>query len=179
MTTEDTTHANSHRPLPVGRILGMMPDTGDPKKVIAFARAIERAHGILGDVIDDDLTAADRVDNIVWKATNLTGDTAHFGVRGAAQAWARSGTVEPVMLKHLRIVQPGSDCGPECRQCGMLCKRGRHIDEQFAHRLALDLECMLIDPNRNSAAAEKTLAEYRSAWDAVNPGPATSMGEPL
>lgn len=166
-------------PLPAGRILGMMPDTGDPKKVIAFARAIERAHGITGDIIDDALTVGDDTHGVVWKATSITGDTAHFGVRSAAKAWARSGSVEPVPLKHLRLVPLGTDCGPDCRQCGMLCKKGRQIDEQFASRLAIDLECMLIDPDRNRAAAEKTLTEYRAAWDAINPGPPTSMGEPL
>ena len=57
--------------------------------------------------------------------------------------------------------------------------RARQIDEQFAHQLAVELECMLIDPERNRAAAEKTLDAYRAAWDAINPGPATSMGEPL
>ncbi len=166
-------------PLPAGRILGMMPDTGDPKKVIAFARAIERAHGISGDIIDDVLAVGDDTPGVVWKATSLTGDTAHFGVRSAAKAWARSGSVEPVPVKHLRLVPPGTDCGPDCRQCGMMCKKGRQIDEQFASRLAIDLECMLIDPDRNRSAAEKTLTEYRAAWDAINPGPATSMGEPL
>ena len=167
------------QPLPAGRILGLMPDTGDPKKVIALARAIEYAHGITGDVIDDVLIAKDDTPGVVWKATSLTGDTAHFGERSAAKAWARSGTVEPVPLKHLRLAPLGTDCGPECRQCGMLCQRGRQIDEQFAHRLAIDLECLLIDTERNRSAAEKTLTEYRSAWDAINPGPATYMGEPL
>ena len=167
------------QPLPAGRILGMMPDTGDPRKVIAFARRIERAHGITGDVIDDVLTAGDDTPGVVWKATSLTGDTAHFGERSAAKAWARSGTVEPVPLKHLRLVPLGTDCGPDCRQCGMTCRRARQIDEQFAPKLAIELECMLIDHPRNRAAAEKTLSAYRAAWDAINPGPATSMGEPL
>lgn len=173
------TTAEKMQPLPAGRILGMMPDTGDPKKVIAFARSIERAHGITGDVIDDVLTAGDDMPGVVWKATSLTGDTAHFGERSAAKAWARSGTVEPVPLKHLRLVPLGTDCGPDCRQCGMTCRRARQIDEQFAHRLSLAVEAMLIDPERNRADAEKTLAAYRAAWDAINPGPDTSMGEPL
>lgn len=116
---------------------------------------------------------------VVWKATSLTGDTAHFGVRSAAKAWARSGTVEPVPLKHLRLVPLGTDCGPECRQCGMTCRRARQIDEQFAPKLAIELECMLIDHARNRASAEKTLDAYRAAWDAINPGPATLMGEPI
>ena len=113
------------------------------------------------------------------EATSLTGDTAHFGERSAAKAWARSGTVEPVPLKHLRLVPLGTDCGPDCRQCGMTCRRARQIDEQFAPKLAIELECMLIDHAGNRAAAEKTLSAYRAAWDAFNPGPATSMGEPI
>ena len=100
-------------PLSAGFILGLIPDSGDPKKIIAFARAIERAHGIVGDVLDDVLMADDYTPSMVWKATSITGDTAHFGERSAAKAWARSGTVEPVPLKHLRLVPLGADCGPD------------------------------------------------------------------
>ena len=45
------------QPLPAGRILGMMPDTGDPRKVIAFARRIERAHGITASLSGAPLAA--------------------------------------------------------------------------------------------------------------------------
>jgi hypothetical protein len=38
------------QPLSDGWILGMWPDTGFPHKVIRFARAIERAHGIGVDI---------------------------------------------------------------------------------------------------------------------------------
>lgn len=126
-------------------------------------------------------TGCEREDTkeVVWKATNIYRETAHFGIRSAAKAWAKSGSVEPVQLKHLRLVPTGTDCGPDCRQCGMMCRKARQIDEDFAHRLALEIECLLIDPERNRAAAEKTLAAYRAAWDSINQGPATSMGEPI
>lgn len=37
------------KPMSDGWILGMWPDTGFPDKVLAFARAIETAHGITGE----------------------------------------------------------------------------------------------------------------------------------
>lgn len=116
---------------------------------------------------------------VVYKATNITGDTAHFGERSAAVAWAKSGTVEAVPLKHLRLVPLVADCGQACNACGMLCKQGRRIDEHFAHRLSIALECMLIDPDRNRQHAEETLEAYKAAWETVNPSPPTFMGEPV
>lgn len=62
---------------------------------------------------------------------------------------------------------------------GMLCKQGRRVDEHFAHRLSIALECMLIDPDRNRHHAEETLQEYKAAWETVNPSPPTFMGEPV
>ena len=47
----------------------------------------------------------------VFKATNHYGETAHFGVRSAAKAWAKSGTVEMVPIKIFKVVQkPCSSC---------------------------------------------------------------------
>lgn len=71
------------------------------------------------------------------------------------------------------------DCGHECTQCTMLCKRGDAIDAVYAGRLALMLECALIDPNGYFDAACALLEEYKAEWDKVNPPPPTFMGEPV
>jgi len=66
----------------------------------------------------DDLRAAlaeQEAEPVAYRATSITGDTAHFGVASAARAWARGGTVEAVPLKHLRLVPKHSERGPDCR----------------------------------------------------------------
>lgn len=60
-----------------------------------------------------------------------------------------------------------------------LAKRGREIDEYYARHLALELECMLIDPNEWWDSAAKVLDAYKAAWSEINPGPPTFMGEPV
>lgn len=60
-----------------------------------------------------------------------------------------------------------------------LARKGCAIDEQYAHKLALELECMLIDPDRNWDSAAKVLDAYKQDWDEVNPRPPTFMGEPV
>lgn len=57
--------------------------------------------------------------------------------------------------------------------------RAQQIDSEYAGRLALLLECMLIDPNGSWNEAACLLDEYRSAWDKINPQPPTFMGEPM
>ncbi len=115
---------------------------------------------------------------IVYKAIRF-GEACYFGVESTARAWAgKRGTVKAVHINappDLRIVK---QCGPDCNECGMLCKQGRRIDEHFAHRLSIALECMLIDPERNRQHAEETLESYKAAWETVNPSPPTFMGEP-
>ncbi|MCL6470127.1 MAG: hypothetical protein AAFO57_00210 [Pseudomonadota bacterium] len=69
-------------------------------------------------------------------------------------------------------------CGHECN-CGTLCQRARAIDEHYAGRLALMLECALIDPNGYFDAACALLDKYKAEWDKVNPPPPTFMGEPI
>lgn len=114
----------------------------------------------------------------VYLAQRLGGETCHFGVESTARAWAgKSGTVQAVHVNtppDLRLVP---DCGQKCNACGMLCKQGRRLDEHFAHRLSIALECMLIDPDRNRQHAEETLEAYKAAWETVNPSPPTLMGE--
>jgi hypothetical protein len=57
--------------------------------------------------------------------------------------------------------------------------KGREIDENYAQKLALELECMLFDPNKWGDSAAKTLDEYKTAWNEINPGHPTLMGEPV
>jgi len=64
-------------------------------------------------------TASYPSESVVWKATSISGDTAHFGVRSAAKAWARSGTVEAVPIKNLRLV-PKPDA--PCKTCESLAR---------------------------------------------------------
>lgn len=71
------------------------------------------------------------------------------------------------------------NCGPDCNQCGMLCKRCAEIDQQFASRLAFMLECMLVDSNGHWNEAARLLDEYKAEWEKVNPSPTTFMGEPM
>ena len=54
------------------------------------------------------------------------------------------------------------------------------IAQQFAHRLALELECVLADRNVNWNRAIKRIGEYRSAMNAIHEQHSpTFMGEPL
>ena len=48
------------------------------------------------------------IEQTVWKATAISGETCHFGHKGAAQAWARSGTVEKLVIRMPSEVPKGS-----------------------------------------------------------------------
>ena len=114
----------------------------------------------------------------VYLAQRL-GETCHFGVESTARAWAgKNGAVQAIHVNTPPDLRLAPDCGPDCNDCGMLCKQGRRVDEHFAHRLSIALECMLIDPDRNRQHAEETLEDYKAAWETVNPSPPTFMGEP-
>lgn len=71
------------------------------------------------------------------------------------------------------------NCGIDCNQCGMLCRRGSAIDEKYASRLAFMLECMIVDYHGHWNAACELLDEYKGEWERVNPSPQTFMGEPM
>lgn len=71
------------------------------------------------------------------------------------------------------------NCGPECRSCGMLCRKADAIDSHFAGRLAFMLECVILDPHGNFDGACNLLDEYKAEWEKVNPSPPTFMGEPM
>ena len=55
----------------------------------------------------------------------------------------------------------------------------RGIDDRFGGRLALMLECVLLNPTGYYDEACSLLDEYKSEWEKVNPTPPTFMGEPL
>ena len=54
-----------------------------------------------------------------------------------------------------------------------------NIDDRYGGRLALMLECVLLDYHGNWDAACTLLDEYKAEWDRVNPQPPTFMGEPM
>ena len=53
------------------------------------------------------------------------------------------------------------------------------IGDRYAHRLAVMLECALLDPNGTWNDAHKLLDEYRAEHERIHPSPPTFMGEPL
>lgn len=54
------------------------------------------------------------------------------------------------------------------------------VDREYAHRLAVMLECALLDKTRCWDEACRTLGEYRAAVNAIEPPPETNIwGEPL
>lgn len=60
-----------------------------------------------------------------------------------------------------------------------LAQAGKDIDVEFAHTLAFELECMLLDPNTYWDSAAKVLDDYKAAWEKINPMPPLFMGEPV
>ena len=61
--------------------------------------SMEQFGGLVGLARDD---ASEKA--IVYKATNIYGETCYFGVKSTAQAWAKSGSVDEVRLRELRVV---------------------------------------------------------------------------
>ena len=55
----------------------------------------------------------------------------------------------------------------------------RGIDDRFGGRLALMLECSILNPNGYFDEACALLDEYKAEWEKVNPSPPTFMGEPM
>ena len=54
----------------------------------------------------------------------------------------------------------------------------RGIDDRFGGRLALMLECTILNPIGYFNEASALLDEYKAEWEKVNPSPPTFMGEP-
>lgn len=55
----------------------------------------------------------------------------------------------------------------------------RSIDDRFCGRLALMLECVILDLHGHFELACRLLDEYKAEWEKVNPSPPTFMGEPM
>lgn len=56
---------------------------------------------------------------------------------------------------------------------------GKSIDDAYAGRLALMLECAILDPNGFFTEACALLDAYKAEWEKINPLPPTFMGEPM
>jgi len=105
--------------------------------------------------------------NDVWRVTYPDGSTCHFGVEATAKASARTaGRVDRISLRDLRLVVDN------------VARPDIDIDDRNAVRLAMLLECMLIDPNSYWNEAATLLDEYKAEWEKANPSPPTFMGEP-
>lgn len=110
-------------------------------------------------------------DQTVYRVTFPDGSSCHYGVESLARAAARgTGRVEAI------TVQAGYASSPA--QLAWSAP-AIDIDSQFAPRLALLLECLMIDYHGTWNDAAALLDEYKAAWDAVNPQPPTFMGEPM
>jgi len=84
------------RVLPAGTALYLAPPA---PSVPDMPLSMEQFGGIVGLARDD---ASEKA--IVYKATNIYGETCYFGVKSTAQAWAKSGNVDEVRLRDLRVV---------------------------------------------------------------------------
>jgi len=70
-----------------------------PESVPDMPLSMEQFGGLVGLARDD---ASEKA--IVYKATNIYGETCYFGVKSTAQAWAKSGSVDEVRLRDLKVV---------------------------------------------------------------------------
>ena len=105
-------------------------------------------------------------EQIVWKVDFADGSHCFYGHRGLADASARkTGKVSEVRIKHadLSVVE---------------CQRATNRDadiESVAHRLALELECLLLDMKDSAVvskwwdSANEALEQWRALTDADQP----------
>lgn len=84
------------RVLPTGTALYTAPPA---PSVPDMPLSMEQFGGLVGLARDD---ASEKA--IVYKATNIYGETCYFGVKSTAQVWAKSGSVEGVRLRDLRVL---------------------------------------------------------------------------
>ena len=68
--------------------------------------------------------------------------------------------------------------GDALEELQKVCELHR-VDGQYAHRLAVMLECALLDKTGCWNEAHRTLDEYRAAVHAIDPPLPTFMGEPI
>ena len=95
-----------------------------------------------------------------------TNETARLIARAVLAKWGSPQAVREPYRGHR-----SKDSASVTLDADTLARKGQWIDEQYAHKLALELECMLIDPERYWDSAAKMLDEYKSAWNEINPSP--------
>lgn len=109
------------RVLPTGTALYTAPP--EPS-VPDMPLSMEQFGGLVGLARDDVSEKA-----IVYKATNIYGETCYFGVKATAQAWAKSGSVDEVRLRDLRVVatpappEPPADVARDAERYRWLLKQ--------------------------------------------------------
>lgn len=116
-------------------------------------------------------------DQTVYRVTFLDGSSCHYGVASLANAAAgKTGRVEEITVKgppDLRV------CTGDISHDVRADVRANDIDDRYAGRLAIMLECMLIDSHGFWNEAASLLDEYKSEWNKSHPQPPTFMGEPM
>jgi hypothetical protein len=71
------------------------------------------------------------------------------------------------------------NCGIDCTDCKMLCKRADIIESIYASKLAFMMECLIVNYHGYWQEACDLLDEYKREWELINPSPQTFMGEPI
>lgn len=140
-------------------------------------------------------------DQTIFRVTFSDGSSCHYGVESLARAVERQsgGIVETITVRnhhagsvtalHMcadQLLHDGAPVDPEHPKRVALdaaaesALRGTiDIDDRYAGRLAMLLECMLIDPHSHWNDAAYLLDEYKAEWEKVNPQPPTFLGEPM
>ena len=81
-------------------------------------------------------------DLFVYKAITKFGETAHFGVYSAAKAWAKSGVVEAVPIKNLKLVQKPCDSCESLARAVMLDQTSRDTKKEWVRLTDEEYEIM-------------------------------------
>jgi hypothetical protein len=106
----------------------------------AMPLSMEQFAGLVGLAREDAREKA-----VVYKATNHYGETCYFGVESTARAWAKSGAVEEVRLRDLRVVAAPAP------------------DEREQHAALTDADREQDSAKRWVAALRKAIDEYHAA----------------
>lgn len=79
-----------------------------------------------------------------------------------------------------QLNQYGQACFEEGREARAMVEPMTEVADRYAHRMALELECVLADRPGYYDKAMQVLSEYRSAMNAIHEQHSpTHMGEPL
>ena len=99
---------------------------------------------------------------------------AYIGMSGGADFSTDTWTFE--MVDDYRVGAGRYAIMPEDDYLALAAKS---IDDAYAGRLALMLECAILDPIGVFDEACTLLDAYKAEWDRINPPPPTFMGEPM